>query len=67
MKLYQYALIWTPTEQQAEDDGMKPKIIKAVTETLAKDDNHARTVAARAIPDEYAEQIDQITIALRPF
>jgi hypothetical protein len=67
MKIFQFALIWIPTEKQIEDDGAKPKLIAGVKDILANDDKHAATIAARAIPEEYADQLDQVTVAIRPF
>jgi hypothetical protein len=66
MKLYEYAIIWEPTEAQAKE-GQKPKLVLDVTRTLATDEKSANIIASRAIPDEYVMQLDQIKIALRPF
>lgn len=66
MKLYQYAILWEPTEAQAKE-GQKPKLIVDITNTLAADDKAANIIASRAIPAEYVDQLDQVKIALRPF
>jgi len=66
MKLFQYAIIWEPTEAQVKE-GQKPKLIIDITSIVAADDKSANMIAARAIPEEYISQLDQVKIALRPF
>lgn len=66
MKLFQYAIMWLPNEQQKKD-GQKEKLIKDITSIMANDDKAANILAAKQIPDEYDNQLDQIQIALRPF
>lgn len=66
MQLFQYAILWHPTEQQAKD-GKKDTLAVDVTTVLAKDQRMAIMLAGRDIPDEYLEQIDQLEIAVRPF
>jgi hypothetical protein len=66
MKLFQYAIIWLPNEQQKKD-GQKERLIKDITSILAVDDQTARILVAKQIPDEYDNQLDQVQIALRPF
>jgi hypothetical protein len=38
-----------------------------VTRVLAGSDKEAMMLAARAIPDKFTEQLEQVEIALRPF
>lgn len=66
-RLYQYAILWHPTEKQAEDDGKKSLLITPPATVLAESEGAAAMAAARAIPDSYADQLDQVEIALRPF
>lgn len=66
MKLFQYALIWRPTEVQTKE-GKKHILLNELTTILAPDEKAANMIAARAIPDEYVNQLDQIEIACRPF
>lgn len=66
MKLFQYAIFWLPTEQQIKD-GKKPLILKDVTSVLAKDEQGANILAAREIPDDYVDQLEQITIVVNAF
>lgn len=65
-KLYEYAIIWHPTEQQAED-GQSSRIIQAPEVCLATNEKIVAIKAARSIPDEFVEQLDQVEVAIRPF
>jgi len=67
MKLYQFAIIWEPTEKQIKDEGAKAKIIQEIRSIMAKDEQSVLMTAATQIPQEYREQVDQIKIPVRPF
>lgn len=64
-KLYEYVVIWHPTEKQENDEQLKPKIIVDLKRVLAKDVSRVQALAARDIPDEYIEQMNQIEILIR--
>ena len=66
-KLFQYAIIWHPTEKEAKDDGKKSKVIVEPKIILAQDANSAALSAAMEIPAEYKETLEQVEIAMRPF
>lgn len=66
MKLFQYAILWHPTEQQRKD-GQSDRVLVDVKSILQKDQNTALMAVAREIPEEYVEQLDQVEIAIRPF
>lgn len=66
MQLFEYSIFWTPNEQQKKD-GKKAAILVNTTATLSANKDAAEVVAARAIPDEYVDQLDQVTICVRPF
>lgn len=66
-KLFQYAILWHPTEKQAKDEGLKSKVIIEPKTVLSLDQNSAAMSAAMEIPADYKNQLDQIEIALRPF
>jgi len=66
-KLFQYAILWHPTEKQVKEDGAKSKIIKDLSSVLAADTEIAKTLIAMDIPKEYKEQLEQIEILVRPF
>lgn len=70
MKLYQYAVLYTPiqTKDQA-DRGEKPKtvIVVDIKSVVANSDAEVGMLAARELPPEYADKLDQIQVAIRPF
>lgn len=66
-KLFQYVVIWNPTEKQVKDEDLKPKLIVKMTDILSDNADSVKMSAAMNIPNEYKEQLDQIEIAVRPF
>lgn len=66
VKLYQYAAIYHPTKAEAED-GEKPKVIVEPTTLLAKNEQVASMMVVREIPEEYADRLENVDIAIRPF
>lgn len=66
-KLFQYAILWHPTEKQVKDDGAKSKVLVEPKTILAADQNSAAMAAAMEIPADKKNELDQIEIALRPF
>lgn len=69
-KLFQYAVLWHPKEQKATDVAASTETSKIVTEmttVLAQDERTVGIIAARGIPDQYLEQLDQIEVIVRPF
>jgi len=67
MKLYQYAILFEPTEKQIKEEGAKPKIVQDIRSHIAKDEQSVLMFAASQIPAEYREQMDQIKIPVVPF
>lgn len=65
-KLFEYAAIFNPTEKELKA-GVKPELIVKPTTILAKNDKEVALQAARAIPDAFADKLDQVEIAFRPF
>ena len=65
-KLFQYAVIWNPSEAQ-EEEGKKATLIVELTTVLASNEKSIGLKAAKAIPDEYDEELDQIDIVIKPF
>ena len=69
-KLFEFAVIFHPkvvrdalgNETQGPD-----KIISDPVFTLAKDDKEVAMRAARAIPEDYLDKLDQVEIVVRPF
>lgn len=66
-RLFQYAVLWHPTEKQVKEEGLKSKLLVDMTTVLAADQQSVTMSAAMAIPTEYKDQLDQIEIAVRPF
>lgn len=66
-KLFQYAILWHPTEKQVKDDGEKSKVLVEPKTILAADQSGAAMAAAMEIPADKKSELDQIEIVLRPF
>jgi hypothetical protein len=66
MQLFEYSIFWVPTEQQKKD-GRKAEILVPTATILTASKEAAQTIASRAIPDAYIDQLDQVTICVRPF
>ena len=66
-KLFQYAIIWHPTEKQIKEEGLKSKILVELTTVLSSDQQTASMLAATKIPIDMQNELDQIEIAIRPF
>jgi len=70
MKLFEYAIIHNPIATKDESDrGVTPKsvLIVDVKRVLANNEREVGVLAARSIPDEFTDRLDQIDIAIRPF
>ena len=65
-KLFQYAIIWNPTVDEAKD-GKRAKVVVEITSVFAKDDKEVLILASRSIPEEYLTQLNQVDIIVRPF
>lgn len=66
MKLFQYVVLWHPTEEQKKKN-QRSEIIVPVKDCVAPDEKSAMLIAGRAIPDQYLNQLDQCEVAVRPF
>jgi hypothetical protein len=69
-KLFQYAVLWHPKEKKAGESSLpeeKSKIVCEPTIVLAADEKSVGILAAKKIPDEYNDQLDQIEVLVRPF
>lgn len=49
-KLFQYAILWHPTEKQVKDDGAKSKVLVEPKTIMAIDQSGAAMAAAMEIP-----------------
>ena len=66
-KLFQYAILWHPTEKQTKDEGLKSKILVPPATLIAADQQSALMAVSMEIPVDKKDQLDQIEICLRPF
>ena len=69
-KLFEFAVIYTPKPTKDESDrGVKPKseLVVDVTRVLVDDERAASMLAARAIPEAYADKLEALEICVRPF
>jgi hypothetical protein len=74
MKLFEYAILYHPiATKEDRDKGVKrPSVLIAVNgqdiaHVLAEDEKEVGIRAARQIPDEYLDRLQQIEVAIRPF
>ena len=66
MKLYEYAVVLD--ERREKGKIAEPaEIVVEPTAVLARDDAQAQLLAARAIPEDYIDRIDRLTVVVRPF
>ncbi len=66
MKLFQYAVILHPTEDEKKA-GKSSTLILGVQTVLAQDQNAVVIQAARAIPQEQMDKLERLEVAVRPF
>lgn len=67
MQVFQYVAFYNPKTVDGGKCGEKAKIIVEPQTILAKDDKEATLKAARALPEEYVDRLDEVEIAVRPF
>lgn len=60
--VWEYLLVYYP-----EDKTKKPYILGPPVQVLATSEANAGKIAARAIPDEFTRDLDEVTIVVRPF
>lgn len=67
LKLYEYAVILQPKKSKNGKDLRGGKIVVEPTVVLAEDDEKAQLLAGRAIPEEHMDDLDRLTLVVRPF
>ena len=65
-QLFQYAVIWHPTEKEAKE-GEESKFLVELQTVLAKDQTELAMKAAMDIPKDYKNKLSQVQIVVRPF
>jgi len=69
-KLFEYAVLYhpKPTKEQAErNETPKSEILIEPKRVLALNDSQVATLAARSIPEDYIDKLDDVEIVVRPF
>lgn len=66
-KLFEYAVIYHPCKKDKDAEEKKSVLVKVPTTILASDDKEVAIKAARDIPDEYIDKLEDIEIVVRPF
>ena len=66
-KLFEFAILWHPTDKQEKEESLKTKTVVDKKTILAVDQSSATMAAAMEIPTEYKTQLDQIEVVVRPF
>lgn len=69
-KLYEYAVIHHPKAKKdlaGNEETVKSAILTDVTRVLAASPEEVSILAARSIPPEYLDKLDQVEIVVRPF
>lgn len=66
-KVFQFCILFHPTEKEVKDDGAKSKVLVEPKTILSSDQTSAAMAAAMLIPTEYKDQLDQIEICIKPF
>jgi hypothetical protein len=70
-KLFEYAVIYHPKEKKdAAGNPLESKrsiIVTDVTRVLATSDKEVGMLAAKSIPEDYTDKLEDVEIVIRPF
>jgi len=68
-QLYEYAIVLNEKRDRDNEIVEEAQVLVKPTTIVARNDSQAQMIAARAIPDEYAEggKLDRVVVAVRPF
>ncbi len=66
MTLFEYAVIFVPNDK-AVKAGAKASVLVQPTTVLAEGEASVQILAAKKIPNDYDDRLDQVKIAVRPF
>jgi hypothetical protein len=70
-KVFEYAIIYHPKEKRDAAgnplDNKKSILVQDLARVLAVTDKEVAMLAAKAIPDEYNDKLDDVEIVIRPF
>lgn len=62
-KVFQYVVLWHPEEGSEESS----HIVVQPTTVLAKSEKTVGLIAAKEIPEKYADKLDELEISIRQF
>lgn len=70
-KLFEYAVLYHPREKKdAAGNPLESKksiLVGEVTRIIAGSDKEVAMLAAKSIPDEYNDKLEDVEIVIRPF
>lgn len=69
-KVFEYVVLYHPKSKKDKDGNEetgKSKLLVDVTRVLADSDKEVGILAARLIPEEYLDKLEQVEIVVRPF
>lgn len=70
-KLYEYAVLYHPREKKdAAGNPLETKkslLVKGPEHVVASSDSEVAIIAAKAIPEEYNDKLEDVEIVVRPF
>lgn len=69
-KLYEFAVLHHPTPEKGpdgKDKAVKSSIVVQPTSVLAGSPDEVSIMAAKKIPDDYNDKLDEVEIVVRPF
>lgn len=68
--LFEYAIVFhgKPTKEEADRNArIRSKLLAGPKAILARDEEEVRVLAAREIPEEYMDRLDQVEVLVVPF
>ncbi len=66
MKLYEFVALYHPKKKKGEEK-QRSKVIVDIQRVVADSEEEVQMLAARAIPEEYTDELDRVELAVRPF
>ena len=68
--LYEYVILYHPKPKKdaaGNEEPVKSAMVQDVMRTLAMSEQEVTILAARQIPSDYLDKLDQVEIRIRPF
>jgi len=67
LELYEFAIVLQPKEDKDGNVSDPAKVLVMPTTVLASSPENATLMAAKQIPDENMDDLDRVTVVVRPF